>query len=313
MAVLLALALTDLSAVSRIEWRVEWRLLPLVGFVVLAIIGAFAWRWRTLLREELAPGRTLLVTALGLGANQVLPLRGGDALRVALSSRGPRSPSLHATISALALEKVFDLIAVAGFGAASAFVFLGKASAGLGMRAVFVAGAILIATACLLALARNGGLSRVVRRVARTVRLTPRVYRHVYAPLHHFRLSADPARLLLLLLETAVIWLVLYTVGYLLIARMIGIPLAFEEVLVLLFAAAVGLAVPAAPSGIGTFHAAIVSAFAVLGRSTADGLVLAVAIHLVFFIALSAIGAMVLPWLALRSQTDLQHQGRKKS
>jgi hypothetical protein len=66
------------------------------------------------------------------------------------------------------------------------------------------------------------------------------------------------------------------------------------DAMVLLFAAALGLAIPAAPSGLGTFHAAIVSAFAILGRSPAEGLVLAVAIHGIFFVGLCVIGAVAL-------------------
>ena len=64
--------------------------------------------------------------------------------------------------------------------------------------------------------------------------------------------------------------------------------------MVLLFAAALGLAIPAAPSGIGTFHAAVVSAFVLLGRPASEGLVVAVAIHGVFFIGYCASGAVAL-------------------
>ena len=64
--------------------------------------------------------------------------------------------------------------------------------------------------------------------------------------------------------------------------------------MVLLFAAALGMAIPGAPSGIGTFHAAVVSAFVVLGRPASEGLVLAVAAHGVFFIGYCASAALAL-------------------
>ena len=54
------------------------------------------------------------------------------------------------------------------------------------------------------------------------------------------------------------------------------------------------LAEPLADFFEGTFHAAIVSAFAILGRSPAEGLVLAVAIHGIFFVGLCVIGAVAL-------------------
>ena len=95
-------------------------------------------------------------------------------------------------------------------------------------------------------------------------------------------------------METAVIWLVLYVVAYLAIAQLVGMSLSIAEAMVLLFAASLGLAIPAAPSGIGTFHAAVVSAFVLLGRPASEGLVLAVAVHGIFFIGYCASGAVAL-------------------
>jgi hypothetical protein len=43
--------------------------------------------------------------------------------------------------------------------------------------------------------------------------------------------------------------------------------------------------IPAAPSGLGTFHASVVSAFIIMDRSAAEGLLVATAIHLLFFVA----------------------------
>ena len=47
-----------------------------------------------------------------------------------------------------------------------------------------------------------------------------------------------------------------------------------------------GLMLPGAPSGLGTYHASVVSAFVILGRPAAEGLLLATAIHFLFFVAL---------------------------
>jgi hypothetical protein len=111
-----------------------------------------------------------------------------------------------------------------------------------------------------------------------------------------------------LLVETAAIWLVLYVFAYLAVAQLVGMSLTVGEVMVLLFAAALGLAIPAAPSGIGTFHAAIVSAFVLLGKPASEGLVLAVAIHGVFFIGFCAIGGVALA-IASHSLNPLRARG----
>ena len=51
------------------------------------------------------------------------------------------------------------------------------------------------------------------------------------------------------------------------------------------FAGVLGLMLPATPSGIGTLHASVVSAFIFLGRSPAERLLMATPIHLLFFVA----------------------------
>lgn len=309
-ALVLVFSLADLSAFRGVAGRIRWESLPVVGLLVAAIIFMFGFRWYTLLREGIPLRRALSISAIGLAGNQVLPLRGGDALRVAVTARGVGAPSLHAGISALALEKVFDLIAVAGFGIASASALLSTRQENAGVNVAAVAVTILVVTAMLLTAARFGWLSREVRRIARWVRMPPRLYRHLYAPLYHVRLSASLGRLSLLLLETVVIWIALYVISYVVIGGMFGIALGATDAMVLLFAAALGLAIPAAPSGIGTFHAAIVSAFLLLGRPAADGLVLAVAIHGIFFLGFCIAGALAMPWVILNVRQPSAIGGR---
>lgn len=297
----------DLDAFRGLASRAQWNRLPALVLLVLAIVLAVGWRWRTLLLKALTLKRSIIVTALGLGGNQILPLRGGDALRVVLSTRGPRAPSLHAGVSALAMEKVFDLIAVAAFGLASTAAVLVPASESQ-LNVVPIALAILtIATAALLT-ARSGLMIKTFRYIARATHLPARPYRHLLRPLHHLRESVTPGRIAVLLIETSVIWLLLYVLAYLAIAQLVGMTLGVAEAMVLLFAAALGLAIPAAPSGIGTFHAAIVSAFVLLGKPASEGLVLAVAIHGVFFIGFCATGGIALA-IASKNAKPLRFYG----
>jgi len=50
------------------------------------------------------------------------------------------------------------------------------------------------------------------------------------------------------------------------------------------------LALPSAPSGVGVYHASIISAFLIVGRDGNAGLVYATALHLVSFVALTSTG-----------------------
>lgn len=294
-AIAALLLLVDWSDLRGITSRLRWRELPAVLLLMLLIVLGFAWRWRTLLREALSWRKTTLVMAICLAGNQLLPLRGGDALRVVLSARGRTgNASIHAGVSALALEKIFDLLAVAAFGLVAMLAVIGGRSPLLGQQAALTAAVILAGAAVLLATARTTVPARLLRRLARSLRLRPRLYRHLMRPVRYLRLVCTPMRLMAVLFQTALIWLVLYALVFLAIGRLVGVPLAFTDVMLLLFASALGLALPAAPSGVGTFHAAVVSAFVLMDRPAAEGLALAIAAHAVFFVSLCATGAVAL-------------------
>lgn len=307
-ALVAVFSVADLSAFRGLASRARWDRLPVIMLLVAAIVVSFGWRWRTLLIEALTVPRSVIVAALGLGGNQVFPFRGGDALRVVLSARGPGAPSIHSGVSAIAMEKVFDLIAVAAFGLASAATVIATDESGINV--VAIASVILGLSLVILLTAGSGLMLKMIRPVARALHLSPRLYRHVVRPLHHLRLSTTPGRVAILLAQTTFIWLVLYVLAYLAIAQLVGMHLDLADAMMLLFAGALGVAIPAAPSGIGTFHAAIVSAFVVLGKPASEGLVLAVAIHGVLFIGLCASGAVALAFAARRPELAIA-RGRR--
>lgn len=294
LALIAVFALADLEALRGLALRVRWDQLPVVALLNLVIVFAFGVRWRTLLREALPIPRSVVVCALGIAGNQLLPLRGGDALRVVLSTRGVKAPSMHAGVSALAVEKVFDLVAVAGLALVSASALIGMREDATRTNIFAAAGAVVLIAVTILLMARSGLLIRAVRTFARALRVPPRLYRHLFRPLHHLRHLASPGRIVVLLIQTGLIWMVLYALAYLAVAKFVGIQLTLADTMVILCAGALGLAIPAAPSGLGTFHAAIISAFLILGRPAAEGLVLAVAIHGVFFVGVCIIGAIAL-------------------
>lgn len=306
LALVVVFSFADLQAFRGLASRVQWDRVPVIVLLMASIVVAFGWRWRTLLIEALTVRRSTVVAAIGLGGNQVLPLRGGDALRVVLSSRGPRAPSLHSGVSAIAVEKLFDLMAVAAFGLASTATVVATSETGINITAVAVL-ILCIAVAALLT-ARSSLMITAIRYFSRVIRLSPRLYRHLLRPLLHLRQSTTPGRVAILLAQTAFIWLVLYALAFLAIAQLVGMRLGLADVMVLMFAGALGVAIPAAPSGIGTFHAAIVSAFILLGKPASEGLVLAVAIHGVFFIGLCACGAIALAF-ASRGRSSWRLRG----
>jgi uncharacterized protein (TIRG00374 family) len=286
-------AMADLRDFTAIASRIQWTELPGVLVIMSLIIAAFGWRWHTLLRARLELKWATLITSIGLAGNQLLPLRGGDALRVVLSARRPGT-SIHAGVSALALEKVFDLVAVAAIGSATVSTLVGGEAADLGNLVIVVAAVVLIAAGLLLVASRTTAPLRGARYIARRFRFSSRLYRHLLRPIQHLRLISTPRRLVAVLGQTALLWFVLYGLLYVAVGRLCGVPLASSDVMALLFASGLGLAIPAAPSGLGTFHAALVSAFLLLGRTASEGLIFAIAAHAVFFCVFCAAGVLAL-------------------
>ena len=173
-ALFAAFYFSDLGDLRNLASRLRWHQLPMIGLLALAIVCAFGWRWRALLRETLPTSRSILVCAIGIAGNQVLPIRGGDALRLVLSARGPNEPSLHAAVSALALEKLLDLLAIAGFALVSASLLIGARDGETRINLLVAATTIVVVAVSVLLMARSGLLIRAVRNLARLLRMRPR-------------------------------------------------------------------------------------------------------------------------------------------
>jgi hypothetical protein len=266
-----------------------------VLFMVFAstIVWMYGLRWNWLLGGALRAKTYVVASMLSMGGNMFLPARGGDLLRVHYSHIVGQV--LHATaLSRLLIEKIIDLYSVALVGVLALFLlnggggvvhnyFLGAALGGLAA----VTGAVLFVKF------GNAYLLRWLHRAFNLFRSSERFERNLA---HLIRDIGQKLTLSLTLkpgLLTIAMWLVVYVPSYMLIARMVGVNLAYHESMLVLFAAALGLMIPAAPSGVGTFHASVVSAFIFLGRPAAEGLLVGTAIHLFFLIAYGAPAALL--------------------
>jgi len=300
-----AISAAALVLVARmVDWQEAFRILSrdfapahLVPFaaITLAFVLACAWRWWLLLDRGPRPGLALSSVVLSLGGNMLLPARGGDLLRVHYVHTQDGSP--HAVVlSRVGIEKFIDLFAVAAAGLAAAAWQAGPSNA---VAAQWVGAVSAIALAGLLAAAL------LLRQLAPTMLRWTRpafavIGKGAFFDRHVVRLVTDASsalsvrRLALPVVVTLAAWLLGYAVLYMTVARMVGIPLGYGDALFVVVAGALGLMIPAAPSGIGTFHASVASAFLVMGRSPTEGVVLATAIHLLLFVSLSVPAAVVL-------------------
>ncbi|MBW9056661.1 flippase-like domain-containing protein [Rhizobium mesosinicum] len=262
------------------------------------IVLVYGLRWSILLDFRLKGADAALSSLIGLGGNMLLPARGGDLLRGWYSHRKASMPYSE-IMSRLAVEKYVDLLTIfligilAGVSSSSLAVeryMLAFSTAGfiavlaIYFMIMFFAERFLIMSHAILDWTRaphwiRASLDSVVRDMK--IKLT-------------FSATIIPSFL------TLAMWLSLYVGSYIAIAHMVRIPLTYSEALLVLFAGALGLMIPAAPSGVGTFHASVVSAFLLLGRPASEGLVLGTAIHFLFLVTYSV------PALIIGSQRRVQ-------
>ena len=278
--------LLDWSEAARL-FKPEISLGSLFSFVVLAFVIAWMYglRWNWLLDGSMKTKTYMVASLLSIGGNMFLPARGGDLLRVHYSHVVGQVP--YATVfSRLLIEKIVDLITLAMVGTLAVFLLSG--SGDLVNNYFFSAvllGFVAVSTAILLIKFGNTMLLRWLHQLFGLIGRSGRIERNLANMIEDigqkltFSFTVKPGAL------TIVMWLAVYVPSYILISQMVGVTLVYHEAIFVLFAAALGLMIPAAPSGIGTFHTSVVSAFLFLGRSPAEGLLVGTAIHLFYLIA----------------------------
>ena len=215
----------------------------LAAFGIAFVLRAIAWQ-RVL--PELPFSQALAAIHLSLGANHVLPFRLGEPLRVISVVRRQRVGIEAATVSTVTLRSA-DMLAVVGLGA------LVAPSAFFGL--VGLAGWLLLALVVGVALVGWRWLSKVAQR-------RPDV------------------------LRPGVIALGLSTVAWLAesilvrqVATWVGINLSWSEAILVTTVAVAAQIAAIAPGGFGTYEAAAVAAYVVLGYDPEAALIAALGAH----------------------------------
>jgi uncharacterized protein (TIRG00374 family) len=271
-------------------------------FVVLAagIALVYGVRWRILLGCRLTIVDGVLSSLIGLGGNMLLPARGGDLLRAWYSHRKASMPYTE-IMSRLLVEKYVDLLTIFLIGILAAVLSSSLVVEDY-MLAFSLMGFVLVLMVSLMIICFADRLLQVAHYIFAVARLPHWIRAGVDRVVHDMKTKLRFSATLVPSLLTLGMWLSFYAGSYIVVAHMVGISLSYNEALVMLFAGALGLMVPAAPSGVGTFHASIVSAFLLLGRPASEGLVLGTAVHFLFLVAYAV------PALIIGGQRRLQFQ-----
>jgi uncharacterized protein (TIRG00374 family) len=261
-------------------------LIPLAVFFV--NLPLRAWRWRLIFPSSDRPGLGACLTVLGIGnmANFLLPGRAGDLARCVLVGRAGSLSESSRTLATLAVEKVMDGLALVGMVLFAVWA-LHPPHWVLDLLRVSIlifGGALVLLVALRY---RTRALIDSVRRAFRVVHLSS-LEEKFDGLLTSFAdgLSAvsSSGQMLTLLLITAAIWTTeAGTIWGL--ARALGLAVPVKSAVVASAILGLGLMIPAAPGGLGTYELFGTEAFKLAGIVASSALALTVVIHAWVFVA----------------------------
>ncbi len=252
---------SQMPRIKQMHWF--WILLAFTCDILVYITQA--WRWNLLLEPiaRIPKWRTVQAIYIGLLANELLPLRSGEAIRCYLQSHWS-GISFPVVISSALIERLFDGVwLMLGFFATTFFLKLpGQLKYGAGVLALLV-----LALLCLLAFAVHRK-DEARGLLVRNRWLAP--LQHLIHGLHVMGLSrsfwkAAGVSLLYLAIQVLPIYAIIR--GY-------GLTLSLGHAAIVLLVLRLGTVIPGPPGNIGLFNAFAVLALTLLGveRQTAVGL-----------------------------------------
>lgn len=277
--------------------RGPFLLVPLAVFCV--NLPLRAWRWRLIFSTEARPSFVSCLTVLGIGnmANFLLPGRAGDLARCALVGKEGTFAESSRTLATLAVEKVLDGLALIGMILFSIWAMHPPVWV---LQLVQIAAVIFGGALCLLIILRYRAeaLVFVARRMASWLHISSKDLRLdglLTSFVDGLGAVTSANRMVFLLLMTAAIW---STEAVLIwgLAKALGLSVTLKSAVIASAVLGLGLMIPAAPGGLGTYELFGTEAFKLVGIAASSALALTVVIHGWVYIANLAAGTVLLAW-----------------
>jgi hypothetical protein len=270
-------------------------LIPLAVFFV--NLPLRAWRWQLIFPPSWRPSLGECLTVLGIGnmANFLLPGRAGDLARCVLVGRADSVTESSRTLATLAVEKVLDGLALVGMVLFSVWA-LHPPHWVLELLRVAISifgGALLL---LMVLRYRTRSLIDWVRLVFRRVHLSSFEERFdglMTSFADGLSAVSSAGQMVTLLLMTAAIWT---TEAGLIwgLSKALGLAVSLKSAVVASAVLGLGLMIPAAPGGLGTYELFGTEAFKLAGITASSALALTVVIHAWVFVANIAVGICLL-------------------
>jgi glycosyltransferase 2 family protein len=276
-------------------------LAPLLAAVVIATLTypLRLVRWRLLLRG--ADGGPLPAmplwhaVAIGFMANNILPFRAGELVRLIAASRlaGAR---FSAVLSSVAVERIFDALAVVALLSVALLASdlpPDVAVGGLPVRQAAQATGLMGVAALLGALvvaAFPSAAERAMRAVLPAGRLAERLAALIAGVRHGLTVLRSPALLAGTVFYSLALWLT-NALAFYVAFRAFDIPVGYLGALLMQGILVFGIAVQLTPGFLGQFEAAIVAALALFGVPNDLASSYGIAFHVTTFVPIILLGA----------------------
>jgi uncharacterized protein (TIRG00374 family) len=252
-------------------------------------LGVMVVRWSTLLSiadKKVMPSRTTAAFIIGYAANNVLPARLGELVRVDLIGR-MTALSRMAALGTVVVERALDVL-----------VLLLAAGIGMGLLVLPNTGDLtllrgsmwLLGSVCVLLLI--AGVFFVRTRISSRWHLSPLMRSRLRNLLSAVHVLSDPAKCARLLGLSLLIW-ALNGMALWLIVFALGITLTFLQTMLLLGVAGLSAILPAPPAGLGVLQYAFTLVFGLLRKPSVIGLAASATVQVVLLGSVTLVGALL--------------------
>ena len=265
------------------------------GWLALAVIvywlelGVRVVRWNALLShtgKAVPLGNATCAFIIGYAANNVLPAKLGEVVRVDLISRLSNVPRM-ASLGTVVIERVFDiffilLMAAIGIGC----LVLPETADLLRLRS----GMIILGIVAVLVSIAGILLGRV--NVSSRWGLSPVAHARLMNLVGGIRILGNPREFGRVLALSLLIW-ILNGITMWLIVFGLGLNLTLLQTLLLMGISGLAAALPAPPAGLGVLQYAFILVFELLGKSSAIGLVASAIVQVALLSGVTLVGAII--------------------
>ena len=269
----------------------NWAFLGVSLVLNLVSVWIRAWRWYYLFPPGSRPRRLFSAVMIGYMANNILPLRAGEVVRVYIASR--HGPRFWTSVATLVVERVLDGLAV---GLMLAFLFLALPMPGelRWPAAIFLVADGLATIALVLVAAAPGGCAAVLRVLLHRWRNLERRSLDVLGTMSEGLQGVRARSHLLPIAASSVgIWLVLAVAVWTgLHAAHLDLPLSASWAV--LGFMGLGVSLPSSPGYIGVIQAATVLALALYAVPRAEALSFSLVFHAAQYFPVTIYGLVLL-------------------